>query len=357
MTESRLRTAADRLLELPYEAWHFGDSIAFEAMMAASRALGDARYREFARGFVRAWEVTRSGHRPMDCTAPGLAMCDIYAETGDAGVLRSALALAGYLAERPLIEGVFQTWSQAPLREPYGPVGLDAAGRELLTNPGPGVFLDCLHFDPPFFAALSRVTGDRSWRDLAVQQAVGYVELLQDPASGLFRHFHLPRTGQAYIPGWGRGQGWALLGLLSVLDQVGNGAGRERLDDAVRRLATAMVATQRPDGHWDATVHDPASRAETSTACFMAVGLRQAADSGLVGAEARAAADRAHAAAMRSSDDEGVLCGVSVAVWASTMESHYAHVPRGFTVPWGQGPYVAMLADRVARDPHAKVPV
>lgn len=343
----RLRAAADRLLDLPYAAWHFGDSVAFEAMLDASRALGDRGYAEFARGFVRAWEATRTGHRPLDCTAPGLALCTIAAETGDGAVRGAAIALAEYLTRRPRIRGVFQTWATAPLREPYGPVALDAAGRALLADPGPGVFLDCLHFDPPFFAGLGTLTGDRDWLDLAVQQAVGYVELLQDPSSGLFRHFYLPRTGEAHIPGWGRGQGWALLGLLSVLERAGAAAGTAPLVTAVGRLAAAMVATQRGDGHWDATVDDPGSGVETSTACFMAVGLRRAAEAGLAGADARVAADRAYAAAVGSSDDAGVLEGVSVAVWASTLPSHYAHVPRGFTVPWGQGPFVLMLADRV----------
>jgi unsaturated rhamnogalacturonyl hydrolase len=50
------------------------------------------------------------------------------------------------------------------------------------------------------------------------------VRLLQD-GSGLFWHFFLERTGRPYGRAWGRGQGWALLGLLDLLEHVPSGAG------------------------------------------------------------------------------------------------------------------------------------
>ena len=36
--------------------------------------------------------------------------------------------------------------------------------------------------------------------------------------------------------------------------------------------------------------------------------------------------------------ESGTLSGVSAAVWAATVISHYGSVPTGFQVPWGQGP-------------------
>lgn len=341
---SRLRAAADRLLPLPYDAWHFGDSVAFEALVAASDALGDRGYLEFARGFVRAWEVTRDGHRPLDCTAAGLAMCQIHERTGDTLVLDSAASLAAYLAQRPRIEGVFETWSRSPLRRPYGPDPLDAEGAELLADPGPGVFLDCLHFEPPLFAALGALTGDLQWSELALDQALGYVRLLQDADTGLFHHFFLERTSRAYIADWGRGQGWALLGLLAVVEHLPSSRDRAILELSVRRLCEAMERTQRADGHWNAAVEDAVSGVETSTACFMAVGMARAANLGLAEFSAGKGAQRAHDAAVSAMDSEGLLRGVSAEVWASTLPSHYAHVPRDFVVPWGQGPLVLMLA-------------
>lgn len=346
-----LRAVAGTLVTLPYEAWHFGDSVAFEGMVEASDALDDPRYASFAHGFARGWAASRETFVPLDCTAAGAVICRLAERAGDRDLLAVATGLAEYLADRRRIDGVFATWESSPLREPYGGGGLDADGRRLLAAPPAGVFLDCLHFDPPFFAALARSTGEDRWAELALDQALGYVRMLQDEASGLFHHFHLEGQPRPFALGWGRGQGWALLGLLDVVEALGAEAAGSGLGASARALAAAMVATQRPDGHWDAVVGDEASGMESSTAAFMATAFPRMLALGLVdGADAPQLVDattRARDAVLRTLDDTGVLREVSVAVWASTSLDHYRHVPRDRTVPWGQGPAATMLATAV----------
>ncbi len=354
-----LRRAADTLYGLGYEAWHFGDSVAFEGLIAATEATGDGGYARFAHGFVRAWEARRESYRPLDCTAPGLAICRLYDRTGDPLLLQAAVGLAGYLTgSRRLVGGVHATWERSPLRHPYGPVSLPPAEAALVGDPGAGVFVDCLHFDPPFLTALGRTTTDPHWTGLGLTQALGYIELLQDRSTGLFHHFYLERTDRCYVRGWGRGQGWALLGLLDVAESVPPGAGRDAVCAAIRSLGAAMLATQQPDGHWAAVVDEPESGPETSTAAFMALGFRRAVRLGVVPAHDYAEpAERALAATLAAVDRNGVLGGVSAAVWACTARSHYAYVPRGFVVPWGQGPLVLALADVLAHPGAATEPV
>jgi unsaturated rhamnogalacturonyl hydrolase len=342
-----LRTVADQLLVLPYKTWAFGDSVAFEGMVAASTVLAEDRWLQFAHGFVRAWATRSQPYVRLDCTAPGFAMVQIYRATKDPLVLQGALGLARYLVTRPRIEGVFGTWEHSPLQHPYGPDHLSAPELALLENPPAGVFIDCLHFDPPFLVALGAVTGEQAFVEEGARQAVGYVHLLQKE-SGLFDHFVLKGSTRTYGPGWGRGQGWALLGLLDVLDELPHGHPcRAELADAAARVIAAMIPLQRDDGHWYAVVGDPGSGDETSTAAFMAAGMRRAARTGLSGNEARAAADRALDAALKATDEHGILSGVSAAVNACTSPSHYAHVPRGFVVPWGEGPLALALAERL----------
>jgi unsaturated rhamnogalacturonyl hydrolase len=345
-----LRSVADSLLLLPYQAWRFGDSVAFEGMVAASEALSDERWLRFAQGFVRGWAARPQPYTRLDCTAPGLAMLEIHRRTDDPAVLEAALGLATYLVSRPRVGGVFATWERSPLQHPYGPEELSEAEIDLLTNPPAGVFVDCLHFDPPFLVTLGAVTGQRAWTDEGAQQALGYVRLLRTE-SGLFDHFVLEGSPRTYGPGWGRGQGWALLGLLDVLDELpADHPSRQELADASVDLITAMIELQRDDGHWNAVVDDPGSGDETSTAAFMAAGMYRAARLSLVGDEARRAADRALDAALAATDGQGVLTGVSAAVNASTNSSHYSHVPRGFVVPWGQGPLALALVERLGDD-------
>src|ERR1700694_1116131 len=127
-----LRTVADGLVQMPYRTWMFGDSVAFEGMLAASRVLKDDNWMQFARGFVRAWATRAHPYVRMDCTAPGLAMCEIYRTSQDALVLEGALGLASYLVSRPRIGGVYATWEHSPLQQPYGPALLSAHELELL---------------------------------------------------------------------------------------------------------------------------------------------------------------------------------------------------------------------------------
>jgi unsaturated rhamnogalacturonyl hydrolase len=87
VNDELLAQAADVLLELRYTPWIFGDSIAFEAMIDASRHLTDLRWRDFAHGFVRCWAASVTEYRRLDCTAPGRAFLKIYEDTHDVQIL------------------------------------------------------------------------------------------------------------------------------------------------------------------------------------------------------------------------------------------------------------------------------
>lgn len=354
--DATLRRLANTLLDLPYETWNFGDSVAFEAMVAASETLADDRWLNFARGWIRSWATRATPYRRLDCTAPGAAMIAVHRATGDPYVIEAACALADYLLARPTIDGVFATWESSPLRHPYGPATLDAHGAALVADAPCGVFLDCLHFDPPFLVALGAETDRADYLTVGVQQALGYVRLLQRE-DGLFDHFVMQGEPGRYGPGWGRGQGWALLGLLEVLEVLGKQKVADvaaedvaTLEGAARRLVSAMVALQRPDGQWFSVVTDPASGDEYSTAAFMTAGFLRAIRLGVVtDPEVERSAGRAWAATNAATDRDGQLTEVSAAVMACTEPDHYAHVPRGFLVPWGQGPLVLALCEQRAR--------
>lgn len=342
------------LTDLGYETWNFGDSVAFEALIEASDVLADERWAAFAHGWSRAWATRALPRRRLDCTAPGLAMVHLAERTQDKRLLDAAVELAQYLVERPRLMGVYETWEHSPLMRPYGPAVLDEAADALVDDAPPGVFLDCLHFDPPFFAAVGRATGSDTFTREAVEQALGYISALQTP-DGLFQHFVLRDHPGTFGPGWGRGQGWALLGLLDVLAEFDgmpaelrepHAEALERITASAADLVAAMLALQRADGHWYAVVDNVESGEEFSTAAFMAAGFLRALGRGAVHSGTEASVERAALSAVDAVRqgilEDGTLAQVSAAVMACTEPSHYAHVPRGFRVPWGQGP--ALLA-------------
>ena len=337
LTEETVRTAADALVRYRFTPWRYGDSVGFEGLVVASEMLDDSQYLAWAHGVLRGWAADRTEFRELDNTVPGHALCLIFEKTGDDALVEAAVRVADYLRSRRRIGGVFTSWARAPLRPPSGGRPLPADEAALLVEPGPGIFVDCLHFDPPFFAHLGHLIGDDSLLDEAVSQALAYAALLQDD-SGLFYHFWLERTQKAYGPGWGRGQGWAMLGLLDVLTYLpSNHDGREPLLHCVRTLARALVDRQGETGAWPSVLTDPRSPTEASTAAFVAAGLAQGILTGVLDTDM---GDNAVAAwqATRGCVERGLLQGVSGAIWPCTSAEHYRYGPLGFVVPWGQGP-------------------
>lgn len=344
----RVRAAADELCQYAFEAWHFGDSVGFEGLLAATDVLADARYEGFVHGAIKAWIPRAEPFGELDATAPGHAFCLAYERTGDGAILDAARRLAEFLVGRRTYRGVYVALERAPLREPYGGAQLSPSERDLLSDPGAGVFVDCLHFDAPFLTHLGRLTGDAALLDAGAAQARAMIELFQDPDTGVFSHFALERTGATYGYGWSRGQGWALHGMLDVLEYLPRGhADRGLVEQATVRLAGALVASQHESGHWPALVHEPDVYLESSAACFGAAGLARGVELGVLDASVLPAAERAWHAALGQLDGAGRLAGISAAVWACTDASHYRAVPTGFQVPWGQGPL--LLAAKAMR--------
>lgn len=340
------------LRALPFRRWFFGDSIGFEGLLAADRLTGNRRGRDFVHGFLRGWAADPLPWRDLDFTAPGRIMVEVAKDEDDPILRDAALALARHLDIRRRVHGATVTFEDSRwcLRMPYGGATLSPGDQTLMEDPGPGIWLDCMHFDAPFFAALHAVDPAGNWAEKAVSELLAYRDLLLDPETGLYRHFWLERPGRAYVRGWGRGQGWAILGLIDVATGCPPETPRhgEIVAEALR-LSRAMLRWQRPDGHWWCLAHDPRSGPESSTAAFMATAFYRGMRAEILPpAEFEEPARRALGATLAAMDDNGVLQGASAAVYAALVEEHYWHVPLGRVVPWSQGPALTAMAEAAA---------
>jgi unsaturated rhamnogalacturonyl hydrolase len=343
----QLARAADLLARYRYQVWAYGDSIGFEGLLAADELFGHRRYEGWAHGAVKAWAVQIEPLRERDNTAPGHAMCLLYERRGDSAILDAAGKLVVLLERRRRLEGVFAAFERAPLIPPFGGESLPADDAALLRDPGAGVFVDCLHFDPPLFTHLGALTDDRRLIDLGAEQLLAATSLLQDE-SGFFWHFWLEKTRQRYGYAWSRGQCWALLGLLDTLEYLPVAhPSRSAIVSSLQRLARALADSQDETGGWPAVARDGGSGPESSTAAFVAAGFAEGLRQGYLD---NSYADRARAAWRHTWERvnvRGVLTGVSAGVAASTAASHYRNTPVGWVVPWGQGPLL-LAAKRMA---------
>lgn len=344
------KRVAERLQQHDFKGWFYGDSVGFEGLIAAGDLLGLSTWQDFSQGFFRAWATRMEPFQLDDNTAPGHAMCEIVKRTDDQVLFAAVKKLAEHLYVRRRVRGVSITFEDTlrALRQPYGGVPLNAADQEFMKDPGAGIWLDCMHFDPPFYAHLAAIGGGKEWSQRAVDEILGYCDLLFDPELGTYNHYWLEKTERSYIRGWGRGQGWGLLGLIDVVEHADKAT--PRFGEVVKKaqdLSEAMRGFQLEDGNWWAMVHEPDSGPESSTAAFMATAFYRGIRLGILPERLfRPAADKAYDAMYANLDEQGNLQRVSAAVYAALVQEHYWHVPRGYIVPWGQGPVLTALNER-----------
>jgi unsaturated rhamnogalacturonyl hydrolase len=323
LTEAVARAAAAHATAYPYKLWGFGEDIALRALLDLGDALGDPTYEAFVAGLVLPWARRAPPLVPTDHVAPGGVLLDLAERRKDAATLARALELGGLLTGFPVHDGV-------------------AVHRRDLEPWRDTIWVDCMALDGPFLARLARATGDAAWHDHAADALLGYARVLQDDATGLFAHGYDVGTQRPSAVRWGRGNGWALHGLVDTLDALppdhaGAAEGRARL----ARLVAALRDLQHESGRWTTVLDDPTSPLEASTAAFYASGVLKARRLGLLpealAASTNAMLERAQAALALDAGADGDLL-VSDATPVGDRAS-YVDRPLG-VFPWGEGPLV-----------------
>ena len=195
----RLMTCvADASLSYPayqYKTWGYGEWIALEGLLSAARICADPKYLEFVEGLVGGWISSRTELIPADHVAPGVVLVRLYEITGQESYLERALALAALL-----------------LGSPRSTRGAACSGRTRM----------------PMFTLIASIRirpSSANWvSSLATGSRFGscgiHTEILGcSGRSGAFASLsRLQRRDPAPIGLlWGRGAGWALLGLVDEL--------------------------------------------------------------------------------------------------------------------------------------------
>jgi unsaturated rhamnogalacturonyl hydrolase len=309
----------------PYKVWGFGESIAMEGLLAAG-----GRHRRFAAALLERWAVEAPPLRtePLAHVAPGVPLLTLFAETTDPALLTRATELADLMGE----------------------FAVGAAGARIhrpdLTGWEHEVWVDCMHLDGPFLTRYGAMTGRDDAIDLGADLLLSHARVLQDEATGLFSHGFDDATGQRNKLHWGRGQGWALLGLVDTLRELPLAhPARAEAHQRLTGLVDGLAATEAEAGDWSTVVDHLETYREPSVSAFVALSVHRAAASSLVDAGRRELADRAWRAVVSQVAPDGTLPGVSDATPVGATAEHYGTRPRG-VFPWGQGPVLLAAIER-----------
>jgi unsaturated rhamnogalacturonyl hydrolase len=320
---------AEQTQQYPFKVWGFGEGIALEALWEASHILGDARWAGFVNGIFERWLAREPRLTEADHSAPGELLLTVYEARHDSRLLALARGLAAHMQSLPV-----ELDSGARLHRPQHPDYHDY------------LYVDCMEVDAPFLCKLAVVTGETALYADAARQILGYSALLFDQDAGLFNHQYDRATGRINGAFWGRGNGWALLGLLKTLRllPVDHPAYAPILTH-YQRLAGALAAQQSSDGTWPTVIDRPETYAEASLPAMFGWGLAQGIRHGLLSPEYTPVVRRAwEAVAARLGD--GLLPGVSIATPPGDA-AHYNRIATGAGYPWGQGPALLLCLTRL----------
>ena len=265
-----MKLAADWQLAHPstHAPYDWTQAAFYTGVMALADVSGDQKYLAATRamGERNQW---RPGLRPGH--ADDYAVVATYARLSqidkDKKMLAPALALFDFLADRPYNEPL--AW------------GNRIETREL-------AWCDALFMGPPALAAVSAVTGNRKYLDLASRLWWKTTDYLYDKDEHLYyrdsRYFD-SREPNGRKVFWSRGNGWVIAGLARVLeDMPADYPDRPRSVALFKEMAEKVAALQGADGYWRSSLLDPASlpNPETSGTGFFTYSLAWGINRGLL---------------------------------------------------------------------------
>jgi rhamnogalacturonyl hydrolase YesR len=184
-------------------------------------------------------------------------------------------------------------------------LGFDASGQMLEAMPYHGGFSDSVFMGTTIVAQAGALTGERKYFDMA-DRHLRFMEKLDLRPDGLYRH--QPTTDAA----WGRGNGFAALGLALTLAELPRDTeGYEHALASYRSLMAALAPLQNRDGLWRNVVNYPGTYAEFSGTAMIGFALQRGLDAGWIsGRDYQRAVDRAWVAVNSRSSSDGKFIDV-----------------------------------------------
>lgn len=190
-------------------------------------------------------------------------------------------------------------------------------------EPGEKIWVDCLMAVCPFLSMSAGVLGDARLHDESIAQYVGMERALLDPKLGLFHQVkNFGDPGGISVDTWGRGNGWALIGLAELLRYLPKE--HPQRDAMVQRLAALMKALeplQAPSGRWRQNLVTPDSYEETSGSGLILYALAMGLRKGWLPPTMRPMADRAWAGLAGTVDEGGAVRGTCVSTRGTSRDS------------------------------------
>lgn len=181
-------------------------------------------------------------------------------------------------------------------------------------EPGEKIWVDCLMAVCPFLSMSAVVLDDPKLHEESISQYLGMEQALLDRRLGLFHQVkNFGPSGCISVDTWGRGNGWALIGLAELVRYLPQDhPQRAAMIERLRRLMTALEPCQAPSGRWRQDLVTPDAYEETSGSGLILYALAMGLRKGWLPETMRPMADKAWAGLAGTVGEQGEIDGTCI---------------------------------------------
>lgn len=275
-------------------------------------------YREFLRGWYPQRIAEGLPLRNINTTAPMLTLVD-------------------FLEENPEYEQLATEWADwlihdLPKTEEGGFQHVTSGGgdgKSLKLN-DQQMWVDTLFMAVLFLARMGKKYGRKDWIEESIHQALMHIKYLCDPHAGLLYHGWTFKE-RDHFGGifWCRGDSWFTLGILDLLDILGDEvtpAVKTYILDTYRAQVKALAALQAKSGLWHTILDDASSYEEASGTAAIAAGILHGIRTGVLEESYREVAEKAVCGLLDCIAEDGTVRKVSAGTAMGMNAEHYKNI-------------------------------
>jgi rhamnogalacturonyl hydrolase YesR len=231
----------------------------------------------------------------------------------------SELVLGGHIIFTELARRTGDARYAAMVRK-VADLGFDASGQMREAMPYNEQFSDGIFMGTVIVAQAGALTGQAKYFDLA-DRHLRFMQQLDLREDGLYRH--QPATDAA----WGRGNGFAALGLALTLSELPHGhKGYAYALRSYRQLMAALLPWQTRDGLWRNVIDYPGAYPEFSATAMIGFAMQRGLENGWIdGRRYRQAVEHAWLAVNSRSSSSGSFIDVCESTARMTSLDQYLH--------------------------------
>jgi unsaturated rhamnogalacturonyl hydrolase len=316
-------------LESRYNDWRYWNGVLNLAMMKVGETLHEPAYFEFAIKNIafsfdnyQYFEANYKGQQKWDYP---FAQRFIMEELDDCGAMGASV-----------IE-VYRRDPQAQYRSYIDSVAdfiLRRQGRledSTLARPFPQrwtIWVDDLYMSVAFLSRMGELTHQGKYFDDAARQVINFHKHLFDENMGLMHHCWYSDINRPGVAFWGRGNGWALLAQVDLLDRLPkNHPKRDTLLALLQRHILGIAQYQSADGLWHQLLDKVDSYLETSCSAMFTYAIARAVNKGYIEPRYSSIAKRGWEGVMSKIRTDGQLEGVCTGTGVGDDLVFYYHRP------------------------------